>query len=107
MANAPLLVLTTFPDLAAARAATRTLVEEGLVACGNILPGLESTFYWRGQVDTAEEVLVLLKTEAARYADLEARLRRLHPYEMPELIAVSITHGLPAYLGWISASVNR
>ena len=101
MAEEVLTVFTTWPDLATARAAARTLVEERLAACGNIVPGVESVYRWEGKVETAAEVLVVFKTVSGSYPAFEARLRALHPYEVPEVLALPIADGLPAYLRWV------
>jgi periplasmic divalent cation tolerance protein len=80
----------------------RGLVEARLAACVNILPGLTSVYTWQGAIQTAQETLLLIKTEREAYARLEAWLQQRHPYELPEIIAVSIDEALPAYLHWIS-----
>lgn len=96
-----LLCLCTAPDLATARALADALVGERLAACVNLLPGLESVYRWQGQVERGEEVLLLIKTTAARQDELIARLKTLHPYELPEALAVEAVGGLAAYLGWV------
>lgn len=101
MAEEVLTVFTTWPDLDTARKAARTLVEERLAACGNIVPGVESVYRWEGQVETGAEVLVIFKTVIGSYQMLETRLRALHPYQVPEVLAVRVTDGLPAYLRWV------
>ena len=107
MAEEVLTVFTTWPDLETARAAARALVEERLAACGNIVPGVESVYRWEGKVETGAEVLVIFKTVLASYPAFETRLRALHPYEVPEVIAVQVTAGLPAYLRWVEESCAR
>ena len=107
MAEEVLTVFTTWPDVETARAAVRTLVEEKLAACGNILPGVESIYRWEGKVETGAEVLVIFKTTVCSYAALEARVRALHPYEVPEVLAVRVADGLPAYLRWVDESCAR
>lgn len=97
-----LLVLTNLPDAAAAARLAGVLVERRLAACVNVLGTCRSTYRWQGQVETAEEVPLLIKTTRGRYPDLEAAVRDLHPYEVPELIAVEVAAGLPAYLGWLA-----
>ena len=104
MAEEVLAVFTTWPDVETARAAARTLVEEKLAACGNIVPGMESVYRWEGKVETGAEVLVIFKTTRGSYAALEARVRALHPYEVPEVLALRIADGLPAYLRWVEQS---
>ncbi len=104
MAEEVLVVLTTWPDADAARAAARTLVEEKLAACANIVPGVESVYRWEGKVETNAEVLMILKTTIAHYQMIETRIRALHSYELPEIISLRITDGLPAYLRWVEQS---
>ena len=107
MADEVLTVFTTWPDVETARAAVRTLVEEKLAACGNIVPGVESIYRWEGKVETGAEVLVIFKTTGGGYPALEARVRALHPYEVPEVLALRVTDGLPAYLRWVEESCGR
>lgn len=98
-----LLVLTNLPDAYSAHALAGALVEARLAACVNILAPSRSVYRWQGKLENAEEVPVLIKTTAARYAELEAAIRARHPYELPEIIAVPIDRGLPAYLEWVTA----
>ncbi len=102
MADEVLLVLSTFPDVATARRIGRRLVEEKYAACANIVPLVESIYWWEKKMETANEALVLFKTSAVRYAVLENALRQLHPYEVPEIIALPVERGLPDYLRWVS-----
>jgi periplasmic divalent cation tolerance protein len=104
MAEEVLLVFTTWPDLEKARAAARILVEERLAACANLSPGLESIYRWEGKIETANEVLMILKTTIGRYPQLETRIKALHSYEVPEVVSLRVTDGLPAYLRWVEAS---
>jgi periplasmic divalent cation tolerance protein len=97
-----LVVLSTFPNLETARRISRQLVEEHCAACANILSSVESIYWWEGKVENANETLVLFKTSADRYPALETTLRRLHPYEVPEIIALPVDRGLPEYLRWVS-----
>ena len=106
MPEEALVVFATFPDAEKARQVVRTLVEERLAACGNIVPAVESIYRWEGKVETANEVLVVLKTDLGHYRTLEARLKALHPYEVPECLALRVEEGLPDYLRWITESVN-
>ena len=101
MAEEVLTVFTTWPDLDTARAAARTLVDERLAACGNIVPGVESVYRWEGKVETGAEVLVVFKTVIGSYQMFETRLRALHPYQVPEVLALRVTDGLPSYLRWV------
>ena len=102
MSEEVLLVFSTFPDVETARRISRQLVEERCAACANILPQIESIYWWEGKVENGNEALVLFKTSADRYAALEATLRQLHPYKVPEIIALSLDAGLPEYLSWVA-----
>ena len=101
-----LLVLTNLPDAASAERIARLLVEQRLAACVNILAPCTSVYRWNAAIETAAEVPLLIKTTAARYAELEAAIRARHPYELPEIIAVPVGSGLPGYLDWIAAEVT-
>jgi periplasmic divalent cation tolerance protein len=106
MGAAPLIVLCTCPDDAAARRIARVLVEEGLAACANALPGVVSTYRWQGDIHEDQEVLLLIKSNVTAYEALEARIRALHPYELPEVVAVPIVRGSTAYLSWLQSSLT-
>lgn len=80
----------------------RVLVEKGLAACANILPGMRSIYRWKGAVHDEREVLLLLKTTSARFDALRDTLRSEHPYELPEILAIPVTEGLSEYLGWLA-----
>ncbi|MCG5236226.1 divalent-cation tolerance protein CutA [Xanthobacter oligotrophicus] len=99
------LVYTTFPSRDAAEEVARALVEARLVACANILPGMVSIFRWEGQVERADEVVMILKTTAARASDVVEAVRARHPYEIPAILVLPVEGGLAAYLGWIGAEV--
>lgn len=101
-----LLVLTNLPDAASAQALAEHVVAERLAACVNILAPCRSVYRWQGSIEAAEEVPLLIKTRADRYAALEAAIRARHPYELPEIVAVPISHGLPAYLDWLAAETT-
>jgi periplasmic divalent cation tolerance protein len=98
-----LLVFMTCPA-AAAETLAGALVELRLAACVNLLPGARSVYRWQEAVERADETLLVAKTSQARYAELEAEVRRRHPYELPEIVAVHLASGLPAYLQWIHDS---
>jgi periplasmic divalent cation tolerance protein len=102
MSEEVLLVLSTFPDVETARRISRQLVEERCAACANILAQVESIYWWEGKVESGNQTLVLFKTSADRYAALETTLRQLHPYEVPEIIALPLDAGLPEYLSWVA-----
>jgi len=97
-----LLIITNCPDEAVANSIALAVVEAGLAACVNILPRVQSVYRWQGAIESGAEIPLLIKSTAARYAALEAAIRQHHPYELPEIIALPITHGLPAYLNWLS-----
>lgn len=100
-----LLVLTTFASEEDAARVVRTLVEERLAACGNLLPGARSIYRWQDGVADEREVVVLLKTRKQDWTALLSRLHELHPYETPECIAVRIAAGAPAYMAWLEAAL--
>jgi periplasmic divalent cation tolerance protein len=102
-----LLVLTNLPDRAAAERLADLLVGQRLAACVNILAPCRSVYRWEGEVQHDEEHPVLIKTTAERYPALESALRSGHPYELPEIIAVPIERGLPAYLDWVAAETAK
>ncbi len=101
--QSPLLVLTTFPQREAAESLARELLAARLAACIHIGASVHSLYHWRGEIETADETPMAIKTRSELYPRLEAAIRARHPYELPEIIAVPITHGLPAYLDWIAA----
>jgi periplasmic divalent cation tolerance protein len=101
-----LLVLTNLPDRAAAERLADTLIEKQLAACVNILAPCRSVYRWKGAVQHDDEHPVLIKTTAERYPALEQAVRAGHPYELPEIIAVPIERGLPAYLAWVACETN-
>ena len=102
-----LLVVSTFPDADSAAAAVRALVEEKLAACGTILPGVRSIYAWEEKIEDAAEVLVLLKTRAPLYAKLEKRLSKLHPYEVPEIVAWEPGAVSKPYAAWVAAATQE
>jgi periplasmic divalent cation tolerance protein len=81
----------------------RAIVEERLAACANVLPGMRSVYWWEGAVGEAEETVVIFKTRAERFEALAARVKALHSYDCPCVVALPVTAGLPAYLDWIAA----
>ena len=98
-----LLVLTNCPDEEVANTIALAVVEERLAACVNILPRVQSIYRWQGRVESATEIPLFIKSTAASYPALESVIRRHHPYDVPEIIAVPVTQGLPAYLNWVAA----
>lgn len=108
MPTAPhLIVFCTCPDRATAERLARGAVTRGLAACVNLLSGVTSIYTWAGALESAEEILLVAKTSESAYGALETLWLAEHPYELPEIIAVPVATGLPAYLQWISDSVSR
>ena len=101
-----LLVLTTLPDGETARTMLRMLLERHLVACGTVLEGVTSVYRWEGTIEEAREVQVLLKTSSGRWEALRDAVEELHPYDVPELLALPVTTGLPAYLAWVGGETQ-
>ena len=106
MADQILLALSTFPDVETARRISNQLVTEKFVACANILPGVESTYRWKGKIETGNETLVFFKVSEDRQSAFQGKLRSLHPYDVPEIIFVPVASGLPEYLRWVAASCS-
>jgi periplasmic divalent cation tolerance protein len=100
------LVLVTVPDRKTGRKLALSVLTKRLAACANLLPGVESHYWWRGKLEAARELLVLLKTEKIHLRALEALVTSEHPYEVPEFVALDITDGSAAYLDWISESIS-
>jgi periplasmic divalent cation tolerance protein len=105
--NEVLLVLTHLPDRVTAETLANALIEEKVAACVNILGACTSVYRWHGAVEHAEEIPLLIKTTNAGYAALEATIRCLHPYELPEIIAVPLAQGLPGYLQWVAGETQE
>ncbi|MDQ1314176.1 MAG: periplasmic divalent cation tolerance protein [Pseudomonadota bacterium] len=103
----PLLILTNLPDVASAEKLARVLLEHRAAACVNVLAACRSVYRWRGAVETADEIPLLIKTTAENYPLVEEIVRAQHPYDVPELIAIPITHGLPAYLDWLVTETEK
>ena len=102
-----LLVVTSLPDRESAEKLAVLLIERRLAACVNILAPCASVYRWQGEIQHDEEHPLLIKTVQDRYAELEASIRANHPYELPEIIAVAITNGLPAYLQWVESETHH
>ncbi len=102
-----LLIYCTCPDQDSAQSIADTLVDKGLAACVNILPGVHSVYRWQGKRENAREYQLTIKTLHSAYEALQQTIVDLHPYELPEIIAVPITHGLAAYLAWIDENVTN
>lgn len=95
------IILTTCPDSETAGGIARALVESGLAACVNILPPMRSLYRWKGKMEESTEQLLVIKAPQERFPAIRDRIRALHPYELPEIIAVPIADGLPEYLAWL------
>ncbi len=107
MPASALICFCNCPEAYTAERIATALVEERLAACVNILPGLRSVYRWEGAIEAADEVLLLIKTLPERYPALQDRLRELHPYELPELLAVESAFGLPEYLRWVADETRK
>lgn len=101
------ILFSTCPDAASAEHIAHALVSERLAACVTQLPGARSTYRWQGRIEQGEEIQLLIKTTAAQLDAAIARLQALHPYELPEAIALPISGGLPSYLAWIDAETRN
>src|SRR5438552_15284349 len=104
MAKSILLALSTFPDRETAQRISYQLVTEKFAACANILPAIESIYRWKGTIETGNETLVFFKLSEDRQSEFQNKLRSLHPYEVPEIILVPVSSGLPEYLRWVVES---
>ena len=107
MTDAAIVVLTNLPDQESARTLARKLVEGRLAACVNIGASVESIYHWRGQIETGNEVPIAIKTRQVLFSEVEAQIRQIHPYDLPEVVALPILAGSAAYLDWINAETNR
>lgn len=107
MSEQVILALTTCPDEASARAIAATLVRERLATCVNRIAGLRSTYFWDGRLQDESEILLVIKTTAGRLGEVGVRLKSLHPYKLPELLAIPVTGGNEAYLDWVRQGVTN
>ena len=101
------LIFCTCPDQGTAEKLANHLIDESLAACVNIVPGITSIYQWEGKRETGTELLLIIKTREEMYTKLEKRITELHPYELPEVISVSLNNGLPAYLDWITQNTGN
>lgn len=106
MESQPLVVYCTCPDQTVAERIAETVVRERLAACANIVPGLISIYRWQGQVQRAVELLLIMKTREVVYWLLETRIRELHPYDVPEIVALPIQAGSATYLDWLAENTG-
>ena len=102
MSQEILLALSTFPDAETARRISNQMVSERFAACANILPAVESIYRWKEKIESGNETLVLFKLSENRQSAFQEKLRSLHPYEVPEIIFIPISSGLPEYLRWVT-----
>lgn len=102
-----LLVLVNVSDEAVALTIGRSVVEQRLAACVNLLPAVRSLYQWQGKIEEATEITMLIKTTQARYAELQDAIKARHPYDVPEIIALPIMAGLPEYLEWVVTETNK
>lgn len=102
-----LLIMTTMPDMQSAQNLARRLVERRLAACVNILPAVQSVYRWQGVIEEAAEITMLAKTTRARYAEIESAIKEAHPYQLPEIVALPVAAGLPAYLSWVAEETKK
>lgn len=101
------IVYTTVPNRAQAKRMAAILVREKLAACVSMVPGVRSTYRWKGKVETASEVLIMMKTLKSRYPSLARRIGQLHSYAVPEIVAVPVARGGKSYLQWLADSLHR
>lgn len=101
-----LIVMSSLPDPATAGEIADELVRAGLVACAQVIPGVHSVFHWAGKQEHADECLLLMKTASKRYSELEVRIKALHPYELPEILAIPLAAGLDNYLSWMEKNTD-
>jgi periplasmic divalent cation tolerance protein len=101
-----IMVITNVPDRATAERIAESLVTENVAACVNILAECISIYRWEGKIERTSEVPLLIKTTRAAYPRLEVAIRKLHPYEVPELIALPVSAGLPEYLNWVETETG-
>lgn len=104
MAEEVLLAISTFPDAELARSVSRQLVEQKLAACANIGSTVQSIYHWQSKIEEGTETIVFFKTTRDRFHEFARVLQSLHPYEVPEIVAVRVEEGLPAYLEWVESN---
>ncbi len=106
MTTESVVVFCTCPNVTAAQNLANAVVDQGLAACVNLLPGITSVYRWQGAVESTSECLLVIKTQMVAYPALEAALAAMHPCQVPEIIALPILCGLPSYLHWIAENVR-
>jgi len=100
------MIISTFPDRETAKKAAKLLIDKRLAACVQMFP-IESVYFWKGDICEDSEIALFIKSRAALFADIADTIRELHPYEVPEIIQLSIADGLPEYLGWIGGCTEQ
>ncbi len=100
------IVLNTCPDLVSAERLAKAILNQELAACVSMVPGIRSLYRWQGKIESSQEQLLVIKTKCSHYRSLEQLIQQLHPYELPEIIAVPIDQGLPSYLQWIDENLS-
>ena len=98
----PVIIMTNFPDRVSALALAKELVDQRLAACVNVLSECSSVYRWKNEIEHADEVPVLIKTLSQNYLQVESLVKRMHPYELPEIIAVPVVEGFLGYMQWIA-----
>ena len=106
-ANEIQIVFCTVPDTDTGHRIASQLVEYGFAACVNLIPGIESVYRWKGRLEKASEILLMIKSRSADYTEVEAAISALHPYELPEIIAVPLSNGSAGYLDWVRTIHNE
>lgn len=106
MNSGKITVFVTASSTEEARSIARGVLEKRLAACANILSGVESHYWWDGALQTEKEVMIIMKTVSGLFNELEAEVRRLHSYDVPEIIALPVSEGSPPYLGWIEEETS-
>lgn len=100
-------VLITVPDQETAELIARTILEPRLAACVNIIPAVRSLYWWEGKIDSSDELLLVAKTEPHLVAELAEAVKSVHPYKVPEVVAMTATYAAESYLGWIKAETKK
>ncbi|MCA9400838.1 MAG: divalent-cation tolerance protein CutA [Candidatus Omnitrophica bacterium] len=101
-----IVIFITAKDEREAKKITNRLIDKGLIACGNIIPAITSIFFWQGKVDEESEALLILKTKKERFASIVKEVKKMHSYDVPEIIAIPIIDGNEDYLKWVDESVQ-
>lgn len=100
------IILCTCPEQKTAKDIAEQLISSQLAACVNIAPGISSIYQWQGKIEYSQEHLLIIKSHSSKYQNIENKIKQMHPYELPEIIAVPIELGLPEYLQWIDTCLS-